>query len=516
MALYFFLAFVAGTVGITYWASKRTKTAAEFFAAGSSLTGFQNGWAVAGDYMSAASFLGISGLIATGGYDGFMYSVGWLVAYLTVLFVVAEPLRNVGRYTMADLLAYRLKNGPVRSVAALSTLSVSIFYLLAQMVGAGAIIQLFFPYLTPSMSIVIIGIIMIGYVVFGGMLATTWVQIVKAVLLMAGTFLISLLVWNHFNWSLSDLLQAAATRAAAEIPGKIASPDAFLNPGILYKNPLDLISLGIALVLGTAGLPHILVRFYTVPNAKQARVSVVWAMILIGTFYILTTFLGFGSAALVGPNAIMATKGGSNMAAPMLAESIGTTVFGTVGGNLLFAFVGAVAFATILAVVGGLTVASSGAFAHDFYTNVLKKGRVAEGEAVKVARIASFVIGGVAIILALMVQKANVAYLVALAFAVAASGNLPAIVLSVFWKRFNTVGAVSALLAGLVSSVGLVLIGPAVMGKNAIFPLSNPAIVSVPIGFIAAYLGTVLTTEPEAEHKFAELTVRAHTGEGAE
>lgn len=516
MALLLFLAFVACTVGITYWASKRTRTAAEFFAAGSSLSGFQNGWAVAGDYMSAASFLGISGLIATGGYDGFMYSVGWLVAYLTVLLVVAEPLRNAGRYTMADVLAYRLKNGPVRSVAALSTLSVSIFYMLAQMVGAGAIIQLFFPYLSPSLSIIIIGIMMIGYVVFGGMLATTWVQIVKAVLLMAGTILITLLVWNHFSWSLSDLMTAAATRATTEIPARVASADAFLNPGIIYKNPLDLISLGIALVLGTAGLPHILVRFYTVPNAKQARISVVWAMVLIGAFYIMTTFLGFGAAALVGPNAVLAAKGGSNMAAPMLAEVIGTAAFGSVGGKLLFAFIGAIAFATILAVVSGLTVASSGAFAHDFYTNVLKKGKVTEAEAVKVARISSFVIGGIAIAMALAAQTANVAYLVSLAFAVAASGNLPAILFSVFWKRFNTTGAVCALAGGLFASIGLVLIGPSVMGAKAIFPLANPAIVSVPIGFLAAYLGTIMTAEPEAEARFAEVQVRANTGLGAD
>lgn len=527
-SLLMFLAFIAVTLGITFWASKRSTGSSAYFAAGRQIKGWQNGVAVAGDYMSAASFLGIAGLIAFFGYDGFMYSVGWLVAYLTVLLVVAEPLRNAGKYTMADVLAYRLKARPVRAMASLSTLTVSTFYMIAQMVGAGTLVALLlkdsgikFP-----VAVIGVGILMIIYVVFGGMLATTWVQIIKAILLMGGTLLLSILVMAHYGFSFSAFFDAVAHVSVPDGKGGMVVKD-FLTPGLRYKPPygaLDLISLGVALIFGTAGLPHILVRFYTVPDAKTARHSVVWAMVLIGAFYIMTTFLGFGAATIVGQDFIK-KNGGTNMSAPLLAQAL--------AGDVFFAFISAIAFATILAVVAGLTISASTSFAHDFWTNVIHKGvERAPGEEVKVARIAAFVVGFVAMGIAILLgPTANVAFLVALAFAVAASANLPVIVLSIFWRRFNTAGAVMGLGVGLLASIGLILVGPSIMGIDAAtvvgaarhpiqatpwFPLENPAILSVPLGFLAAILGTLFTKEPEAELKFNELLVRSNTGLGAE
>lgn len=512
IALGIFLAFVAVTLAITGWAAKRSSGAESFFAAGRRITGWQNGLAVAGDYMSAASFLGIAGLIAFNGYDGFMYSVGWLVAYLTVLLIVAEPLRNAGKYTMADILAYRLKARPVRAMAALSTLTVSTFYMIAQMVGAGALVSLLLKDsgIGYSTAVIGVGLLMITYVVFGGMLATTWVQIVKAVLLMAGTLLLSVLVMAHFDFSLAAFFDAVS-RVTYHENGVEVSRN-FLEPGLRYKppyGPLDLISLGLALILGTAGLPHILIRFYTVPDARTARVSVVWAMVIIGAFYILTTFLGFGAATIVGRDSI-AVNGGINMSAPLLAQSL--------GGEMFFAFISAVAFATILAVVAGLTISASTSFAHDFWTSVVHRGvERSPGEEVRVARVTAFVVGVVAIGAAIVLGPgANVAFLVGLAFAVAASANLPAIVLSLFWRRFNTAGAVSGLAAGLAASIGLILAGPAVQGPGAIFPLENPGILSIPIGFLAAWAGTIISGDRSSETKFPELIVRANTGLGAE
>ncbi len=567
-SLWMFIIFIGATLGITFWASKRTKTAAEFYSAGRSLTGFQNGWAIAGDYMSAASFLGIAGLIAYFGYDGFMYSVGWLVAYLTVLLIVAEPLRNTGKYTMADVLAFRLANKKVRTIAAFSTLTVSLFYMIAQMVGAGSVVSVLIPQVSFDLAIVVVGILMLVYVIFGGMLATTWVQIVKAVLLMAGTILLSILVMRRFDYSFLSLFEAVSklTGPALQADGTTTTKD-FTQPGLKYNGqwgPLDLISLGVALIFGTAGLPHILVRFYTVPTAKAARTSVVWAMILIGAFYIMTTFLGFGAATLVGKsnigvraegeaaqnyvNAQMAaakvmsdpqaqeaalakvhalqaqitagqpivTSANSNLAAPLLAYEL--------GGDILMSFVAAIAFATILAVVAGLTIASSTAFAHDVWQSVVRNGRADEKEQVRVARIAAVVIGILSIGLALALKSQNVAFLVGLAFAVAASANVPAIVFSLFWKRFNTTGMISGMLAGLISSLVLIIISPAVMGTDgkhlinapAIFPLENPGLVSVPIGFLAAYLGSFLSRDHSAESKYAEMLVRSQTGIGAD
>ncbi len=519
-----FVLVVLLTVGITFWASRNTKTAADYYAGGRSFSGFQNGFAIVGDYMSAASFLGISGAIALSGYDGFLYSIGFLVAWLVALLLIAELLRNSGRFTMADQLAYRMRQTPVRTAAATSTIVVSIFYLLAQLVGAGALVALLLGVdsaAAKNLTIAGVGVLMIVYVVFGGMKGTTWVQIVKAVLLMFGTILISALVLAKFDFNLSDLLGTAAENSG--------QGSAFLEPGLKYgvslTSKIDFVSLGIALVLGTAGLPHILVRFYTVPTAKQARVSVLWAIGIIGTFYLLTLILGFGAAALVtGDAKERVVESGGNLASPLLAEAVGGGS-GTTGGAILLALISAVAFATILAVVAGLTLTSASSVAHDLYASVIKRGDVTGEQEVKVARIAAFVIGGVAIALAIPGQSLNVAFLVALAFAVAASANLPALLYNLFWKRFNTRGATWSIYGGLVSAVGLVIFSPVVSGSETAlltdvdfswFPLQNPGIVSIPFGFLMGWLGTVTSKETESEARFAELQVRSLTGAGAE
>ena len=535
-----FLIFVAVTLGITIWASRQTKTATDFYAGGRSFSGFQNGMAIGGDYMSAASFLGIAGIIALYGYDGFLYSIGFLVAWLVALLLVAELLRNSGRYTMADVLAFRMRQKPVRTAAAVSTITVSIFYLLAQMVGAGALVALLLG-IRPGTTflgmdadaakiatIVLVGALMIIYVTVGGMKGTTYVQIVKAFLLMSGAVVMTILVLAHYRFNLSALLGDAA-----DASGK---GSAFLEPGLRYGvevagdpaktfyNKMDLLSLGIALVLGTAGLPHILIRFYTVPTAKAARKSVLWAIGIIGLFYLLTLALGFGAAALVGQEAIKAQDAAGNTAAPQLAEALGVDFLGgDIGGAALLAVIAAVAFATILAVVAGLTLASSSSLAHDFYASVVKGGQASERQEVNVARVAALVIGAISIALSIFAQDLNVAFLVALAFAVAASGNLPAILYSLFWKRFNTSGAVWAIYGGLISAVGLVFFSPVVSGAPSAmfpdhdwqwFPLSNPGIISIPVGFLCGWIGTLLSKESDAD-KYAELEVRALTGAGA-
>jgi len=453
--------------------------------------------------------------------------VGWLVAYLTVLLVVAEPLRNAGRYTMADVLAYRLRPRPVRAMASVSTLLISTFYMIAQMVAAGALVTLLLKGsgISYRTAVIGVGVLMIVYVVFGGMLATTWVQIVKAILLIAGTIVLSLLVVGHFHFSLKAFFDAIANVTYHD-KGQVVVKD-FLQPGLRFRPPwgaVDLISLGMALIFGTAGLPHILVRFYTVPDARTARHSVVWAMAVIGSFYIMTTFLGFGAATIVGPDYIR-THGGTNMSAPLLAQAL--------AGDVFLAFISAIAFATILAVVAGLTMTASTSFAHDFWTAVIHKGVERKpGEEVRVARISTFVVGAVSILVAIFLGPgANVAYLVALAIAVAASANFPVILLSIYWRRFNTAGAVSGLAVGLLSSMGLLLISPNVMAidppsvsaaarhliqAKAWFPLENPGILSIPLGFVAAIAGTLLSGEVTSQHKFNELLVRSNTGLGAE
>jgi len=534
-----FLIFVALTLAITIWASRQTKTATDYYAGGRSFSGFQNGMAIGGDYMSAASFLGIAGLIALYGYDGFLYSIGFLVAWLVALLLVAEFLRNSGRYTMADVLAFRMRQRPVRTAASVSTIVVSIFYLIAQMVGAGALVSLLLG-IKPGATflgmdadtakiatIVMVGALMIVYVVVGGMKGTTYVQIVKAIMLMSGALVMTILVLAHYKFNLSTLLGDAA--------GQSGKGAAFLEPGLRYGvekpaaidtfySKMDLLSLGIALVLGTAGLPHILTRFYTVPTARVARKSVLWAIGIIGTFYLFTLALGFGAAALVGSKAITAQDKAGNTAAPQLAQALGVRYLGgETGGAVLLAIIAAVAFATILAVVAGLTLASSSSAAHDFYASVVKRGAASERDEVRVARISAFVIGAVAITLSIFAQSLNVAFLVALAFAVAASGNLPAIAYSLFWKKFNTSGALWAIYGGLISAIVLVFFSPVVSGTPTAmfpnsdwhwFPLSNPGIISIPIGFLCGWIGTVISKEDDSD-KFAELEVRSLTGFGA-
>jgi cation/acetate symporter len=519
-----FLAVVAVTLYITFWASRQSKTAADYYAGGRNFSGFQNGLAVSGDYMSAASFLGISGAIALYGYDGFLYSIGFLVAWLVALLLIAELLRNSGRFTMADQLAYRMRQIPVRSAAAISTIVVSIFYLLAQMVGAGSLVGLLLGVTSPAVKnvvIVLVGVLMIIYVTFGGMKGTTWVQIVKAVLLMAGTVLITFLVLVKFGFNLSDLLGAAAEKS-----GK---GEAFLQPGLLYGKDLvgkfDFTSLALALVLGTAGLPHILIRFYTTPTAQAARKSVLWAIGLIGSFYLMTLVLGFGAAALVdtGKGSQIQTSAG-NAASPLLAQAVGGGE-GTLGGSVLLALISAVAFATILAVVAGLTLTSASSVAHDLYANVFKKGQASEKSELRVARIAAFGIGAVAILLAIPAQRLNIAFLVALAFAVAASANLPALLYNLFWKRFNTMGATFSIYGGLIMAVLLVTFSPVVSGTPTSlfpsanfdwFPLRNPGLISIPFGFLCGIIGTLISKEVHPAERYDELAVRALTGAGAE
>ncbi|MEO3813838.1 cation acetate symporter [Sphaerisporangium sp. B11E5] len=526
LAIVLFLVFIAVTLWITVSASRQTKGIVDFYAGGRSFSSAQNGLAIGGDYMSAASFLGIAGTIALYGYDGFLYSIGFLVAWLVALLLVAEPVRNTGRFTLADVLTFRTNPHPVRVAAGVSTIVISIFYLLAQMVGAGALVSLLFGFtgdVAKAVTILLTGALMIVYVAGGGMKGTTWIQIVKTFLLVAGALVVTTLVLVRFGLNPSALLREAAERSG--------EGEAFLEPGQRFATEaqglagkIDLISLGLALVLGTAGLPHILIRFYTVPTARDTRRSVLWGIAVIGTFYLLTLVLGFGAAALVGPEEIARANPAGNTAAPQLAETIGRLLFGEIGGTVLLAVIAAVAFATMLAVVAGLALATSSSVAHDLYAHVGKRGKVTERDEVRFARIAAFVIGGVAIVLSLAAQKLNVAFLVGLAFAMAASGNLPAILYSLYWRRFNTAGAVTTIYAGLGSAILLVIFSPTTSGKPTSlfptadfqwFPLENPGIVSIPTGFLAGWLATLLSHEHNPR-KHAELEVRSLTGTGAE
>jgi cation/acetate symporter len=514
LALGIFAIVVAITLAVTYFASKRVTSATDFWAAGRGLTGVQNGFAIAGDYMSAASFLGIAGLIFLFGFDGFLYSVGFLVAFLTVLFLLGERMRNSGKYTIADVLSFRMKQRPARAAAALGTLAVAGFYLIAQMVGAGVLINALVG-IGFELAVVITGAFMIIYIVAGGMLATSWVQIIKAILLMTATTVLTLFVLGKVGWNPVDLF----TQARAESP----EGDAYLKPGLFLSSPIDTVSLGIALVLGTAGLPHILMRFFTVPDAKAARSSVMWAVALIGAFYVMTTALGFGARAILGEGATEAVGTGGNLAAPLLAEEVGGGA-GTVGGDLFLAIIAAVAFATILAVVAGLVISASGAVAHDVWSNIVRRGTDSEKEEVWVAKIAAFAIGAIAIAIAVIGGEGlNVSFMVGLAFAVAASAIFPALLLALTWRRFNTTGAVTGVLVGVFTSIALVIISPTVWpgpdsegGLLSWYDLANPGIISVPLGFIGCWLGTVLSREEVAERSFDELYVRSETGLGAE
>jgi cation/acetate symporter len=510
-----FALFVAVTMVIVIKASRNNKTAADYYAAGRSFTGPQNGTAIAGDYLSAASFLGITGAIAINGYDGFMYSIGFLVAWLVALLLVAELLRNTGKFTMADVLSFRLKQRPVRIAAAISTLAVCFFYLLAQMAGAGSLISLLLgisDWGGQSLVIIVVGALMIMYVLIGGMKGTTWVQIIKAMLLIAGAAVMTFWVLAIYGFNLSDLLGGAVETSG--------NPN-MLNPGLQYgkteTSKLDFMSLGLALVLGTAALPHVLMRFYTVPTAKEARKSVVWSIGLIGLFYVFTLVLGYGAAALVGADTIKAAPGGVNSAAPLLAFHL--------GGPLLLGFISAVAFATILAVVAGLTITAAASFAHDIYASVIAKGKADPETEVKVARKTVIVIGILAIAGGIFANGQNVAFLVALAFAVAASANLPTIVYSLYWRKFTTQGALWSMYGGLGSAIILIALSPVVSGAKtsmipganfAIFPLSNPGIVSIPLAFLLGWLGSILDKKLEDTTKQAEMEVRSLTGVGAE
>ncbi len=481
IAMAFFFAFIAVTLGITYWAARRTRTTEEFYAAGRTVSAGQNGFALAGDYMSAASFLGIAGLVSTTGFDGLIYSTGWLVGWPVVLFLIAEPLRNLGRYTFADVVAARLRQTPVRIAAALGTLATVLLYLIAQMVGAGGLIRLMFgiPY---EQAVIVVGVAMLAYVLFGGMIATTWVQIVKAGLLLGGALLLAIMVLWRF-----DMNPAALFAAAAERYG-----DAVLAPGRLVSNPLDAISLGMALMFGTAGLPHILMRFYTVPDARAARTSVFYATGLIGFFYLMTFVLGFGAMVLVGPDAIRAVDPGGNMAAPLLAEML--------GGTPLLGFIAAVAFATILAVVAGLTLSGAAALSHDLWVNVVRHAHADAKEQLRVARIATILLGVGAILLGITFKGQNVAFMVSLAFAIAASANFPALVLSIFWRRCTTAGAVASMVVGTVATLALIWLSPTiqvdVLGRtDAWFPLKNPALITIPLSFAVGIVVSLLTAE---------------------
>jgi cation/acetate symporter len=583
LTLTVFAAVIALTMYVTFLAARRVRSASDFYTAGGGMSGLQNGWAIAGDYLSAASFLGIAGLISLYGYDGFMYSVGWLVAYITVLLLIAEPCRNIGRYTLADILSYRNDPRKTRIVGALSTITVSTFYLTAQMVGGGVLVQTLIG-INYETSVVCVGLLMLGYVLFGGMVATTWVQIIKAILLVAASIVIVILVWAPYGFSLPAFLAdvVADPKVQARVATLLGDPakamsaaelgQRFLEPGLYFKAPVDQISLGMALVFGTAGLPHILMRFFTVPSAQQARRSVVWAMVIIGGFYVLTLFLGFGAALRVGSANIVAVDAGGNLAGPLLAQFLGggpDSFF----GNFMLAFVSAVAFATIVAVVAGLVLAAAAAMAHDLYVGVVRAGKntTPQGQ-VKAARVATAIVGAMSIGIGIAAKGQNVAVLVGLAFAVAASANFPCVLLTLYWKRCNTGGIVAGMLVGTITAVGLTLVSPnltypiavraaahkvldaapakraavtaasaaggptmAVLDKTVakakadlekwdgqntsfmglekpLFELKNPGLISIPLGFIAVIVGSLLYRDKRAEDMWNEVYARQNTG----
>jgi len=577
LTLTVFAAVIALTMYVTYLAARRVHSASDFYTAGGGVSGLQNGWAIAGDYLSAASFLGIAGLISLYGYDGFMYSVGWLVAYVTVLLLIAEPCRNIGRYTLSDILSYRNDPKKTRIVGALSTLTVSTFYLTAQMVGGGVLVKILIG-IDYETSVICVGLLMLGYVLFGGMVATTWVQIIKAILLVSASILIVMLVWAPYGFSFPAFLAdvVADPKVQARVATLLGDPaktmsaaelgQRFLEPGLYFKAPVDQISLGMALVFGTAGLPHILMRFFTVPSAQQARRSVLWAMAIIGGFYVLTLFLGFGAALRVGSANIAAVDAGGNLAGPLLAQFIGggpDSFF----GNLMLAFVSAVAFATIVAVVAGLVLAAASAMAHDLYVGVVRAGKdtTPQGQ-VKAARIATAVVGAMSIGIGIAAKGQNVAVLVGLAFAVAASANFPCVLLTLYWKRCNTGGIIAGMLVGTIAAVGLTLVSPnltypiavkvaahkvldeaparraaattaelaaldkavakaqadldkwgtqntSFMGlEKPLFKLKNPGLVSIPLGFLAVILGSLLYRDKRAEEMWNEVYARQNTG----
>lgn len=500
----FFAIFIFFTLMVTYWAAKKTKTAAEYYAAGRSVTGFQNGMALAGDYMSAASFLGIAGMVSLKGYDGMIYATGWLVGWPALMFLIAEPLRNLGKFTFADVVAFRLKQTPIRIAGAIGGILVVLAYTIAQMVGSGSLIKLMFgiPYEAAE---IIVGCVMLAYVLFGGMLATTWVQIIKACLLLFGVTLLLLLGLSKFGFNPGNVYGAVQN-----LPQFGAD---MLKPGGLVTNPLDAISLGLALMLGLLGLPHILMRFFTVPNAQEARKSVAYATTFIGYFYCIIPVVGFMAAVMVGKEMITKVDKGGNMAALLLAELLGGTPF--------MGFIAAVAFATILAVVAGLTLAAASALSHDIFVSIFRKGQASEAEQVKIARISVVIFGIVAILLGILFKGQNVAFMVGLAFAIAASGNFPALFLSIVWKKFTTAGAVASILIGSISATVFIILSPTVWVdvfkfKEAIFPLKNPAIISMTLSFVCGIIASYIWPDKEAEQKFEDEKLRTYLGVGAE
>jgi cation/acetate symporter len=501
-AVLFFLVIVALTLAVTWWSARRTRSTREFYAAGRSVSALQNGLALAGDYMSAASFLGIAGLVALRGYDGMIYATGWLVGWPALMFLIAEPVRNLGKFTFADVVAFRLRQVPVRIAAAFGGILTVLFYTIAQMVGAGNLISLMFG-LRYEWAVSGVGIVMLAYVLFGGMIATTWVQIIKAILLLCGVTLLTVLVLGQFNFSPTALYAAVAERYG----------QAALEPGGLVTDPIEAVSLGLALMFGLLGLPHILMRFYTVPDARAARASVLYATGFIGYFYLIIPIVGFGASALVGRAIIARVDAGGNMAAPLVAELL--------GGTALLGFIAAVAFATILAVVAGLTLAGASALSHDIFVHVVRGGHASEQEQVRVARAATIVFGVLAVLLGIVFKGQNVAFMVGLAFAIACSANFPPLLLSIVWRRFNTAGAVAGMVTGATLSVVLILLSPTVWvdlfhNAEAVVALRNPAILSMPAAFLVAILVSLATREPEAEVRFDTEKLRTYLGVGAE
>jgi cation/acetate symporter len=500
-----FLCILLLTLGITYWAARRTRTTSEFYAADGRLTAAQNGFALAGDWCSAAAFLGFSGLTALYGMDGAFYALGPLVAFCTVLLLIAEPLRNTGKYTLGDVIMHRMQRPTALLAAVGGTIVVNFAYLMPQMAGAGVLVKLLTG-MSYQAAVVLVGAAMIIYVAFGGMLATTWVQIVKAVLMLAAAAVILIMVLAMIRFDPLALFRQAEIRYGPQ----------YLLPGNYLKNPFDQISLGLGYVLGLAGLPHVMTRFYTVPDAKTARRSVVWVMFLVAFFFAGTTLFGLAAADFVGQDAIKAADRGGNLSLPLLAQYLGGGA-GTWGGEVMLGFVSAVAVTTILAVVSGLTLSTSGAIGHDFYVNWVKGGHMEERQQVWVARVSAVVIGILAIALGILAQGVNVAVLVILAICIAASASFPVLILSLFWRRFNTAGVVSGIAVGLASSVVLAILGPAVRGADAVWPLVNPTIVSMPLGFLGAILGTLLAGRDQAnESRFDAFSLRVHTGVAAE
>lgn len=500
-----FAAVIALTLAITYWAAKRTKTTSEFYAAGRSLTASQNGLALAGDWCSAAAFLGFTGLTALYGMDGALYAVGPLVAFCTALLMFAEPLRNAGKFTLGDIVQCRMKSRTALVTAAVGVIAVNLAYLVPQMAGAGVLIKLLLgvPY---DIAVIFVGLAMIVYVAFGGMLATTWVQIIKAILLMSAGAVVLFLCLKAVGFNPIEYFDLAEREHGAK----------FLQAGNYLKNPFDQVSLGLSYICGIVGLPHVMTRFYTVPDAGTARRSVIWVMLLAGAFFIATAIFGLAAAHFIGSDTIRAADKGGNLALPLLAQYLGGGV-NSLGGDLMLGFVSAVAVATILATVAGLTLATSGAVAHDIYVNAIKGGHVEEYLQVRVARVSVLLVGVLATLLGILAQGVNVAVLVILGFSVAASANFPVVALSLFWRRFNTGGVIGAVTVGLISSVTLALLGPAFLGQNAWSPLVVPTIITMPLGFLGAIIGSLMTgTNVQSEQRFEEVNVRAHTGLGAE